>query len=191
MRKASSPNTVRIIGGEHRSRRVRFASREGLRPTPDRVRETLFNWLNFDVPGARCLDLFAGSGVLGFEAASRGAAQVDLVERDPVSQGLLREAVHELRLEARVRVHGEDALSFLARPCSTPYAVVFLDPPYALDILEPVLQRLHAGGWVSPGGAVYFEQPETRALPALPEGWTLARSRKAGEVGYHLARFSG
>ncbi|MDY0050300.1 MAG: RsmD family RNA methyltransferase, partial [Halothiobacillaceae bacterium] len=93
MRKASSPNTVRIIGGEHRSRRVRFASREGLRPTPDRVRETLFNWLNFDVPGARCLDLFAGSGVLGFEAASRGAAQVDLVERDPVSQGLLREAV--------------------------------------------------------------------------------------------------
>ncbi len=180
---------VRIIAGLWRSRRLRFPAGAGLRPTPDRVRETLFNWLAPVLPGARCLDLFAGSGALGFEALSRGAAAAVLVERDaPAVAALTRNA--GLLGAAGARIVAAEALGFLAGPVE-PFDIVFLDPPYAPaageGLLGPCLEALDRRGWVRPGGWVYLEA-RGRALPALPAGWVLARSRQAGQVGYHLAR---
>ena len=122
-------NSVRIIGGEWRSRRIRFPDAAGLRPTPDRVRETLFNWLGQDLTGRRCLDIFAGSGALGFEALSRGAAEVVMVESSRLAWRGLRATADELGAGARLRLVAGDALHFLAAPAGV-FDIVFLDPPY-------------------------------------------------------------
>jgi 16S rRNA (guanine966-N2)-methyltransferase len=176
---------VRIIGGAWRSRRLRFPGRGGLRPTPDRVRETLFNWLAPVLPGARCLDLFAGSGALGFEALSRGAARVVLVEQDPLVVAALNDNRARLAAEAAVVV-ASGARDYLAGPIEA-FDIVFLDPPYASGLLPACLEPLSARAWVRPGGWVYLEAP-AGALPALPPGWRLVRTKTAGQVGYHLAR---
>jgi 16S rRNA (guanine966-N2)-methyltransferase len=176
---------VRIIGGQWRSRRLEFPQRSGLRPTPDRVRETLFNWLAPHLPGARCLDLFAGSGAFGFEALSRGAGRAVLVEQDPAALAALRD--NRLRLAAAgAEIVAADALTYLAGPAES-FDIVFLDPPYAGGLLAPCLARLAAHGWVAPGGFVYLEAREGEAV-ALPAGWQAVRSKTAGQVGYHLAR---
>jgi 16S rRNA (guanine966-N2)-methyltransferase len=181
---------VRIIGGEWRGRKIRFPAAATLRPTPDRVRETVFNWLQFEVAGARCLDLFAGSGALGFEALSRGAAEVVFVERDPVVAEFLNQTLDALRC-SRGRVELRDAFSYLAQPASGPFDVAFLDPPYDERWLERACAALEAGQWLRPQAWVYLEDAAVAGVPALLPGWALVRSKKAGDVGYHLARRGG
>jgi 16S rRNA (guanine966-N2)-methyltransferase len=179
-------HTLRVIGGEWRGRRIHFPPVEAIRPTPDRVRETLFNWLQQDVRGARCLDLYAGSGALGLEALSRGAAEVVFVDAEPAVARHLASTLSALDCD-RGRVTSADATRFLAGPV-TPFDIVFLDPPYAAHALEGVCRTLDARGWIRPGGLAYLEDRASEGEPGLPPGWTLLRSKRAGEVGYHLAR---
>ena len=174
---------MRIIGGAWRSRLVYFPSRRDLRPTPDRVRETLFNWLGQDLTGKTCLDLFAGSGALGFEAASRGARRVVMVEQDLAAFRAL--AASRAALDAAaVELKRADALEFL-RDDDSVYDVVFLDPPFRADYwprLVPLLPR-----HLAPGGLVYHEGA---ARPALPPGWTVHREGRAGQVAYQLLKWA-
>lgn len=182
-------NELRIIGGRWRGRKLRFPSAEGLRPTPDRVRETLFNWLAPVIHGARGLDLFAGSGALGLEALSRGAAELVFVERAPRVARYLRETVAALAA-AGGRVVQSDAEAFLAGTAQ-PFDVVFLDPPFDAQVVPALLARLVAGGWLAPGARVYVEQPAARGAPAWPAPLVAHRSGRAGEVGYHLGVMPG
>lgn len=174
-------NRVRIVGGRWRSRLLAFPDVPGLRPTPDRVRETLFNWLGQDLTGKACLDLFAGSGVLGLEAASRGARCVVMVERDPRACATLERNLQALG-PAPVRLVRGDALEFLASDGGV-YDVVFLDPPYAMGERDRLLERVRAR--LAPGALVYVEGPET--LDARG-GWEVFRSGRAGAVHYQLLR---
>jgi 16S rRNA (guanine(966)-N(2))-methyltransferase RsmD len=174
-------NRVRIVGGEWRSRVLRFPDVPGLRPTPDRVRETVFNWLGQDLTGKRCLDLFAGSGVLGLEAASRGAREVVMVERDARACRALEENLRLLG-PASIRLVRADALEFLASDAG-PYDVVFLDPPYAMDGRDLLLERLRPR--LAPGALVYVEAPQAMQSPA---GWVVHRSARAGMVHYQLLK---
>jgi len=180
-------NEVRIIGGTWRGRKLRFPPGiPGLRPTPDRVRETLFNWLRDDVPGGRCLDLYAGSGALGFEALSRGAREVVFVDQESRVCRYLIETLARLG-SANGRVLCADAQSFLNAD-HAPFDVIFLDPPYAAGALPAVLALIDARHVLRAGGLVYVEVSAREDAPALPDGWSLYRSKRAGEVGYHLAR---
>lgn len=176
---------VRIIAGEWRGRRLRVAG-PGIRPTPDRVRETLFNWLAPWLPGRRCLDLYAGTGVLGLEALSRGAASCDFVERDPGAAAAII-AVLELFGAPPCEVVNTEAWSWLGRPPRAPYQLVFMDPPYGEQDLVAHCARL-AQGWVAPDAFVYLETGRREALPELPRGWTLWREQVAGDVRFGLAR---
>jgi len=177
---------LRIIGGEWRGRKIRFPPVQAIRPTPDRVRETLFNWLQVVTPGSRCLDLYAGSGALGFEALSRGARGVVFVDVEPAVVRHIGETLRELGCDRGQTVRA-DAAGFLAGP-ATPFDVIFLDPPFAEPVLAETCRRIEAGGWLKGGGLVYLEAPAAAGEPALPPGWTLLKSKRAGEVGYHLAR---
>ncbi len=177
---------LRIIGGEWRGRKIRFPPVEAIRPTPDRVRETLFNWLQADTPGSRCLDLFAGSGVLGLEALSRGATRVVFVDSDRAVARHIGQTLAELGCTRGEVVHA-DAAAYLAGPVE-PFDMVFLDPPYAAHALADTCRRIDERGWLRRGGLAYLEDAATGGPPALPPGWTLLRSKRAGEVGYHLAR---
>ncbi len=179
------PGAVRIIGGEWRSRRIRFDAGPGLRPTPDRVRETLFNWLAPVIRGSRCLDLYAGSGALGLEALSRGAQQVCFVESDAHSARQLQAAVKMLAPERAEVIQG-DASRWLAGP-ARPFDVVFLDPPFDSKLLPGVMAQLESAGWLAPRAWIYLEHPAGGEVPVLPAGWVMHRSSKAGAVGYHLA----
>lgn len=181
--RAAAANRVRIIGGEWRSRLIEFPDSEGLRPTPDRVRETLFNWLGQDLTGQRCLDLFAGSGALGFEALSRGAREVVMVERSRVIHQSLRRAAERLGAGARLRLAQSDALEFL-RSASGRYDVVFVDPPYASGMREQVLP--HLPNVLAPDGVVYVEDAVALA-PASP--WRVLKSARAGAVHYNLLQW--
>jgi 16S rRNA (guanine966-N2)-methyltransferase len=181
--------TLRIIGGEWRGRRIRFPGEGGIRPTPDRVRETLFNWLMAKVPGSRCLDLFAGSGALGLEALSRGAAHATFVEREPRNVASLRETA-ALLAPGRSTVIEADALAWLAGPPQA-FGIVFLDPPFEGGALAEATRLLDARGWLAADAFVYMELPAKAGPPALPAGWRSHRSGRAGAVGYHLARRLG
>jgi len=181
---------VRIIGGGWRGRRVSFPDLPGLRPTPDRVRETLFNWLQHEVAGARCLDLFAGSGALGLEALSRGASDVVFVEQAVAAARSLKEQLSRLGGERRAQVVEMGATRFL-RPSGVPekpFDIVFMDPPFGADALADYVPLLDAADWVKVGGLVYLENERSAGVPALPARWELLKSKSAGEVGYHLAR---
>lgn len=153
------------------------------------MRETLFNWLAAVVPGSRCLDLFAGSGALGLEALSRGAARVTFVERNPENAERLRETAALLAPD-RARVIEAEALAWLAGHASE-QDIVFLDPPFDAGLLAQAMRRLESDGWLAHGAFVYIEMPAAAGAPALPEGWVLHRSGRAGAVGYHLARRQG
>jgi len=175
-------NSVRIIGGRYRRRVLPFPDSEGLRPTPDRVRETLFNWLGQDLDGWHCLDLFAGSGALGFEAASRGAARVVLVEQAPKVLAALRENAGMLQNPPEVEIRRGDALQYLAST-KLKFDLVFLDPPFGkgwIDRLEPLLP-----GVLNEDAAIYVEAEQE--IEALGE-WHSVRHGKAGEVHYQLMR---
>ncbi len=180
---------VRIVGGSLRGRKLKVPDAPGLRPTPNRVRETLFNWLAPHITGMRVLDLFAGSGALGIEALSRGAELAVLVESNPLAARQLREAVTRLGL-SNARIEGEDAIAWLKRAMSpggeAPFQLVFLDPPFDSGLQEPALKLIARLGALAPGGFCYLESPRRAALPPLPEGWKVHRSGTAGEVGYHL-----
>ena len=176
------PGQLRIIGGEWRSRRVEFEAAPGVRATPDRVRQTLFDWLAPLIEGATCLDLFAGSGVLGLEALSRGAARVTFVETGRRQADLIRAALQKLGAGARGEVKQMDALAFLAG--AGPYDVAFLDPPFESNLLAPALAKLPAA--LKPNARVYVEWHRAGAVP-WPAGYTVIREKKAGQVSYGLA----
>ena len=175
---------LRIIGGQWRGRRLRFPAEPEIRPTPDRVRETLFNWLGERVRGSRCLDLFAGSGALGLEALSRGAAHVQFVERHPAAARELAELLAAWGAREAPVARG-DALRFLAGAPRV-FDIVFLDPPFESGLIEPAAAELERGGWLAPRALVYLECEAASALPLLPSTWQLAKSKRAGQVGYHL-----
>ena len=182
-----SRNSVRIIGGGWRGRRVSFPDIPGLRPTPDRVRETLFNWLQHAISGARCLDLFAGSGALGLEALSRGAKQLVFVEQAVAAARALQEQLVRFGGEARGQVVEMGAARYLRSGAQT-FDIVFLDPPFGRDALAEYVPLLDAGLWLKPGALVYLENEKQAGVPPLPAHWQLLKSKSAGEVGYHLAR---
>jgi 16S rRNA (guanine966-N2)-methyltransferase len=186
----SGRNSVRIIGGIWRGRRVHFPDMPALRPTPDRVRETLFNWLQHSLEGTRCLDLFAGSGALGLEALSRGAAEVVFVEQVPAASRTLQEQLTRLGGAGKGRVMEMGAARFL-RSAPKPFDIVFLDPPFGTDALAEYIPLLDGGDWLKVGGLVYLENERTAGVPTLPDHWELLKSKSAGEVGYHLARKNG
>ena len=179
---------LRIIGGGWRGRTWRFPQ-GGIRPTPDRVRETLFNWLAPQISGARCLDLFAGSGALGLEALSRGAAQVVFVEQaaEPVRELRKTVALWGGAPAAGAQIHLTDANAYLAGR-HEPFDLVFLDPPFAAGLLSQVAARLESGHWLRPDALIYAECPAREGLPPLPANWSAAKTGRAGEVGYHLLR---
>ena len=183
---AGQDRTLRIVGGAWRGRKIRFPAVDAIRPTPDRVRETLFNWLQQDIREARCLDLYAGSGALGLEALSRGATRVVFVDSEPAVARHLALVLADLGCD-RGQVVRSQALRYLDDPVE-PFDIVFLDPPYADRALAGVCRRLDERGWLRPGGLAYLEDLASAGEPELPPGWTLLRSKRAGEVGYHLAR---
>lgn len=182
----NQPGRLRIIGGEWRSRILPVVDQPGLRPTPDRVRETLFNWLQGDIAGARCLDLFAGSGALGFEAASRGAAQVVLVENQAAACSLLQDNINTLGAR-QIQLVRQDALRWLEQ-CRQVFDVVFLDPPYGSGLLGEVCALLEQRHCLTAEALIYLELASEQKLPVLPANWQIIRGKKAGQVGYHLIK---
>ncbi len=174
-------NTVRINAGEWRSRLLKFPDSEGLRPTPERVRQTVFNWLGQDLTGSYCLDLFAGTGVMGFEALSRNAKGAVLVEKTPAVYKAIQENKSVLKAEG-AQVLNMDALSFLGQNRQL-FDVIFLDPPYSMGWLQKVLPLLSAH--LAPNGAVYAEAEFAIEEDAV---WQIAKQSKAGNVFYHLLK---
>ena len=179
---------VRLIGGTLKRSKLPVADRPGLRPTPDRVRETLFNWLGKDLSGWRVLDAFAGSGALGFEAASRGAAEVLLLERDPALVASLKASQQRLQV-ATLRVEAADALAWMARCSPTRFELLLLDPPFDAGWQAQAL--VAAAPLLTAGGSLYLESPAPLPAADLPAGLTLVRQACAGRVHYHLLRRSG
>lgn len=186
--RTGKPQQVRIIGGQWRGRKLAFSPADGLRPTGDRVRETLFNWLAADIEGARCADLFAGTGALGLEALSRGAALCDFV--DSSRAALADIAGHLKRLEAAEQghCHPGPAQHFLASAAGA-YDIVFIDPPFNQQLVSPTCAALAQGQLLRDGALVYVESEAKSPPPQMPPGWNLRRDKVAGEVAYRLFRF--
>lgn len=177
---------VRIIAGRFRGRRLKVPMQSDLRPTPDRVRETLFNWLAPYLPGSRCLDMFAGSGVLGMEALSRGAAYVTFVDRAPEVVHLLKEELVAFGV-ANAEVYQANAPAQL-RHAPAPYDIVFLDPPYDKDLLPACCSHLEEQHFLSADAFIYLEARDVITDNALPANWRMIKSKQAGQVAYHLAK---
>ena len=178
-------NRVRIIGGEWRSRVLQFPDAPDLRPTPDRVRETLFNWLQFSVVGTRCLDLFAGSGALGFEALSRGAASVTALETDTAAASALRENAKLLGTD-KMHVVQQDAARWLSQAATQQFDLVLLDPPFNANLHERCCELLQQHHWLAPNARLYIEAGASLASFKLPSGWQLDKHKQAGDVHYGL-----
>jgi 16S rRNA (guanine966-N2)-methyltransferase len=184
---AGYPQRLRIIGGDWRGRQLQVVESEGLRPTPDRVRETLFNWLQTRIAGAYCLDLFAGTGALCLESLSRGAARVVMVEKAHAVALNIRQNIEKLGASAAELIE-TDAERYLQGPVES-FDIIFVDPPFRHSgMIDTCLAAIDQRGWIKPGGWVYIEAPSERGQPVLPAGWQLERSKIAGQVGYHLAR---
>ncbi len=186
-RAAAYPGRIRIIAGQWRGRYLDVTDMPGLRPTPNRVRETLFNWLMPYLPGASCLDLFSGSGALCIESLSRGAAHAVMVERQGPAAAQLRRNLERLGA-GNADVVEADAVDFLAGPV-TPMDIIFIDPPFARsELIAICLKAIAQRGWLRPGGLVYVEAPaELEPLP-LPPRWESVKYKATGQVGYHLLR---
>lgn len=181
-------STVRIIGGTWRGRKLSFPETEGLRPTPDRVRETLFNWLQGYLPGARCLDLFSGSGALGLEALSRGAASVTFVDQATEVVNHLRSNIHQLKAQ-NAEVVAASAVNWLdsRQPDEEiRYDLVFMDPPFHKGLVEPVCEMLERRNLLREDAMIYIETERSLALDRLPASWRLHREKTAGQVTYRL-----
>lgn len=182
-----SSGKLRIIGGEWRSRLLPVVDLPGLRPTTDRVRETLFNWLQNDIPGSHCLDLFAGSGALGFEAASRGAASVTMLELQAQAFQALRNNCEALQAN-QIQLWQQDAMNWLKSSPDQSFGVVFIDPPFDADLLGSACRLLEDSGCLTNEACVYLEASSGQPLPELPDCWKIVRQKKAGQVSYYLAR---
>lgn len=184
--KAPTSSQLRIIGGQWRGRKLSFPAVEGLRPTGDRIRETVFNWLQADLPQARCLDLFAGSGALGLEALSRGCQSCTLLE-------LNKSAWRQLQINAQllnaidIDILNVDSLAWLGLAPDKPFDIIFVDPPFAADLWQTSIAALNERGFIASGGAIYIETPRDRDLE-VPAHWQLAREKKSGDVCYRLYR---
>jgi len=183
---AKQTNTLRIIGGTHRGRKLGFVDAPNLRPTPDRMRETLFNWLQPVIYDARCLDLFAGSGALGLEALSRGAREVVFVEKDPKAARRLCENLSLLDYDS-AQCHQQTAQAFLeTNPIC--FDVVFLDPPYQANFLPDIIKQLDSG-WLADGARIYLEHDSHQPAPELPDGWKVLKQSQAGQATALLLQF--
>lgn len=189
MSKVNSTQQLRIIGGQWRGRKFNFPSADGLRPTGDRIRETLFNWLSSDIHGARCLDLFAGSGALALEALSRGAAHVELWEANRAACQQLQNHIKTLQSqlgEQETQISHGDSLTMLAQHNEgAPFDIIFMDPPFAANLWETAAELLEQNNWLHPDSLIYIESPKNQ-LPKLPENWRNWRCKNTGQVCYQL-----
>jgi 16S rRNA (guanine966-N2)-methyltransferase len=186
-RRSTNRGRLRIIGGLWRSRKLHIVETPGLRPTPDRVRETLFNWLSAETGGSRCLDLFSGSGALGLEALSRGAVHCVFIDTAGAAITAIRQHLDSLGCNS-ADTHQCDGLRWL-QDTPTPeqaFDIVFLDPPFQQNLLAPACELLEARAWLAPAAHIYLESGAREETPKLPPGWTLKREKLAGEVRYQL-----
>ncbi|VAX14288.1 16S rRNA (guanine(966)-N(2))-methyltransferase [hydrothermal vent metagenome] len=188
-RASAQRNQLRIIGGDWRGRKLGFPDLPGLRPTPDRVRETLFNWLTPMIRHASCLDLFSGSGALGLEALSRGAAKVVLVDSQPPVIASLQQNIAVLQAGERVCLQQCDARQYL-QSLTECFDLIFLDPPYHQNLLQPCIDSLYQQKALKPQGYLYFEANRDEALPQLPAAWAVYRQKSAGQIVYCLVRYA-
>lgn len=186
-RTATSSGELRIIGGDWRSRKLRFPDAGGVRPTPARTRETLFNWLSFHLAGSDCLDLFSGSGALGLEALSRGAGKATLVDHTPALASALRDNLRLLKSD-RGEVVCAGVERYLEHRNRPPFDIVFMDPPFRQGWLEKLFPLLEKQAWIKPGSWVYVEHESEIPTPAVPPTWQLHRQKTAGQVTYSLFR---
>ena len=182
---AKGSNQLRIIGGEWRGRKLRFPDAPNLRPTPDRVRETIFNWLAPMIHGARCLDLFAGSGSLGLEALSRGATFTTFVDSHKKVIQALKSHLDLLAANDKAEILSMDGVKFLNGEAQK-YDLVFLDPPYHLDFMQKVVPLLEENSWLADNAMLYLEIEKRQSLPELPKNWKQLNEKTAGEVNYFL-----
>lgn len=188
MSKSQKLSSLRIIGGQWRGRKVSFDPVPTLRPTPDRVRETLFNWLQGRIAQTRCLDLFAGSGILSFEALSRGAQQVTLLENDPATHRCLSQQSERLNAPAeRIRLFRRDAFEFIKQSPQNPYDLIFIDPPFATDQYEVLHDLVLTNNLLAPKGLMYVETSQAPILEKLSgRGLSIHRQGRAGQIFYAL-----
>jgi len=183
-------NQIRIIAGKWRGRKISFLDQEGLRPSPERVRETLFNWLQSDIVGAHCLDLFAGSGALALEAASRGAKKVNCLEINQEAVGSIKNNIALLQIDA-ISIIQQDAFKFLKNTESKlKYSLVFLDPPFNENMLEESCELLENNSWLTDSALIYLESNQALEKYVLPSNWMLIKQKKAGQVYYGLCKRS-
>ncbi|NNJ92177.1 MAG: 16S rRNA (guanine(966)-N(2))-methyltransferase RsmD [Gammaproteobacteria bacterium] len=193
-RRPASSNTLRLIAGKLGGRKIRFPDARGLRPTADRTRETLFNWLSNDIAGSHCLDLFAGSGALGFEAVSRGANHVTMVDASGNVTRQLQENSQLLNVNDRVTIVARKATAYLSgyeqSAHDRPFDIVFLDPPFADDLLQKVLDMLFSGHCLAHGTKIYVERDIRQELPVLPKNCEVKRDKKAGQVAFSLLEYN-
>ncbi len=180
-----APNRLRIIGGQWRGRKLNFPDGEGLRPTMDRVRETLFNWLQGEIADARCLDLFSGSGALGFEALSRFASEVVMVDKNPQAVQMIRNNLSLLNAD-NAQVVQMDAQAYLQQNHIGQFDIVFLDPPFNQALVEPFCQLLQHSGCLSEQASVYIEMEKDLVLKELPGHWQIQKYKIAGQLSYYL-----
>lgn len=182
-------NQLRIIGGQWRGRKLSFADGEGLRPTLDRVRETLFNWLQNDIAGANCLDLFTGSGALGFEALSRNADNVVMIDKNPYAIQMIKSNLTLLNTHKAqiLQMDAENYLnSFNGDKLSQTFDIVFLDPPFNKQLISLFCGLLEQSNCLSDKASIYIELEKNTSLPNLPKHWTVAKEKKAGQLSYYL-----
>ena len=181
-RRPGDGGQLRIIGGEWRGRKLRFPSARGLRPTPDRVRETLFNWLAPMIYGSRCLDAYAGSGALGLEALSRGASWVDFIDSNPRCSSQIEAHLAAIRCES-ASVRCKDVVKWLhADAALGPYRLVFLDPPYDAELYAPTIDALESGGWLTEDAWIYLECRAQDSALSVPRHWESHREKTMGDV---------
>lgn len=181
--KAKATNSIRLIAGKHRGRKLPVLDAEGLRPTTDRVKETLFNWLMVYIQDSKCLDCFAGAGSLGFEAFSRGAEQVTMLELNKAAANQLNENKAQLNAN-NINVEHTDTTQYLSQP-NTCFDIVFVDPPFRQNLAQQTINLL-ANGWLNAGALVYVETEAELAAPTTPENWQIIKEKKAGQVACRL-----
>jgi len=185
-KKKPLPGRLRIVAGKWRTRLLDIADVPGLRPTSERIRETLFNWLAPTITGSRCLDLFAGTGALGLEALSRGAAHVVFVEKSRKAAETLERNIDLVEAASAATVHRKDAFEFTVQNGPGPFEVVFLDPPFTADMLDDLCRLLDQGSLLAKGALIYIEEDNAKPKVNLPTGWQTLRTKTAGNVRYSL-----
>lgn len=189
MRKPQSDkrNSVRLIAGEFRGRKLEFPDVQGLRPTADRIRETLFNWVREQIPGENCLDMFAGSGAMGFEALSRGAAEVVFIEKDPEASRSIAANIQLLEV-SKAKLVSDNALYWLTQQIEfkEQFGMVFLDPPFKEDLIYIACEQLQCSGALKKNCKIYVESADELIEGKMPPSWTQLKNKKAGSVRYYL-----